>query len=48
MLVHWCLVRRNICHGSDSAESAEREIKLWFTEQELVAWTPATKDWVYE
>lgn len=25
----------NICHGSDSIESAEREIKLWFNENEL-------------
>ena len=23
---------RNICHGSDSVESAEREIRLWFSE----------------
>ncbi|KAG1198212.1 hypothetical protein G6F70_006001 [Rhizopus microsporus] len=23
-------VGRNICHGSDSVESAEREISLWF------------------
>lgn len=23
-------VGRNICHGSDSVESAEKEIKLWF------------------
>lgn len=26
---------RNICHGSDSVESAEREIKLWFKEDEI-------------
>ena len=25
-------VGRNICHGSDSVESAEREIGLWFCE----------------
>jgi nucleoside-diphosphate kinase len=25
----------NICHGSDSIESAAREIKLWFTENDL-------------
>lgn len=41
-------VGRNICHGSDSLESADREIKLWFNEQELIAWTPAAKDWIYE
>jgi len=39
---------RNICHGSDSVESAEREIKLWFGDKELIAWTPANKDWIYE
>jgi nucleoside-diphosphate kinase len=26
----------NLVHGSDSPESAEREIKLWFTDDELV------------
>lgn len=25
-------VGRNICHGSDSVESAKREIALWFKE----------------
>jgi len=41
-------VGRNICHGSDSVESANREIKLWFKDEELVAWTPASHDWIYE
>jgi len=40
-------VGRNIIHGSDSQESAEREIKLWFPEG-LNEWTPSTKSWVYE
>jgi nucleoside-diphosphate kinase len=26
----------NLVHGSDSAESAQREIALWFTDDELV------------
>ena len=26
----------NLVHGSDSPESAEREIALWFTDDELV------------
>jgi len=26
------MVGRNICHGSDSVENAEKEIKLWFPE----------------
>lgn len=41
-------VGRNIIHGSDAVESAEKEIALWFDEKELVAWKPATCDWVYE
>lgn len=41
-------VGRNICHGSDSVESAQKEINLWFTEKEQIGWTPAQKEWVYE
>lgn len=41
-------VGRNIIHGSDSEESAEREINLWFTEEEIVSWKPALSEWVYE
>lgn len=29
------VVGRNICHGSDSAESAEAEIKLWWKPEEV-------------
>merc|ERR1711922_63937 len=29
---------RNIIHGSDSVESAEKEIGLWFKVDELVQW----------
>merc|ERR1719309_1821502 len=28
---------RNIIHGSDSVESAKKEINLWFKEEELVS-----------
>lgn len=41
-------VGRNICHGSDSVENAEKEIALWFTPEELCAWTPAEASWIYE
>lgn len=41
-------VGRNIIHGSDSVESANKEIALWFKPEELVSWTPATQSWVYE
>lgn len=41
-------VGRNIIHGSDSVESANKEIALWFKDSELVSWTPANVNWVYE
>ena len=41
-------VGRNICHGSDSVESAKKEINLWFTEKEQIGWSSAQKEWVYE
>nr|CAH0100740.1 unnamed protein product [Daphnia galeata] len=41
-------VGRNIMHGSDSVESANKEIALWFKDEELVSWQPAEKVWVYE
>merc|ERR1711887_463170 len=41
-------VGRNICHGSDAVESANKEIALWFKEEELVKWDPVSLSWVYE
>jgi nucleoside-diphosphate kinase len=41
-------VGRNIIHGSDSVESAKKEINLWFTEKEVIDWTHASKSWIYE
>merc|ERR1711874_112846 len=41
-------VGRNICHGSDAVESAQKEIALWFKEDELVNWEPAALSWIYE
>lgn len=40
-------VGRNIVHGSDSVESAEREIKLWFPEG-VTSWVSALKKQIYE
>lgn len=40
-------VGRNICHGSDSVESAEREIALWFASG-VQAYTPHSNPWIYE
>ena len=45
----FCLeVGKNICHGSDSVDSAEREIGLWFEEDELLDWESHSNDWLYE
>ena len=42
-------VGRNVIHGSDSVESAEREIKLWFGgEENLIDWEPTNMPWVRE
>ncbi len=41
-------VGRNLIHGSDAPETAEQEIKLWFTDKELVSWQPSITSWLYE
>ncbi|MFB1098842.1 nucleoside-diphosphate kinase [Terribacillus sp. JSM ZJ617] len=39
---------RNLIHGSDSPESAEREIANMFKADELVSYEQATAKWLYE
>ena len=41
-------VGRNIIHGSDSVESAQREISLWFNSNEIADYTSPREDWLYE
>ncbi|KAL1974836.1 hypothetical protein VTN31DRAFT_5040 [Thermomyces dupontii] len=41
-------VGRNVCHGSDSIESAQKEIALWFKEEEIVSYKHSQFDWIYE
>jgi len=41
------IVGKNIIHGSDSPESAEREINLFFKEEELVTYNREIETWVY-
>ncbi|MDY6785701.1 MAG: nucleoside-diphosphate kinase [Cyanobacteriota bacterium] len=41
-------VGRNLIHGSDAIETAQREIQLWFGEGELTSWEPCAKTWLYE
>jgi nucleoside-diphosphate kinase len=38
----------NIVHGSDGPETAVQEINLFFKPEELVEYTLATQQWVYE
>jgi nucleoside-diphosphate kinase len=38
----------NLIHGSDSPESATRELGLFFKPEELIEWTPASQGWVYD
>ncbi|CAO1632845.1 unnamed protein product [Parajaminaea phylloscopi] len=42
-------VGRNICHGSDSVDSAKKEIALWFGEQDgTINWQPVVNSQIYE
>ena len=54
-VIFWVLVMmlslsppRNIIHGSDSVESAEKEISLWFQPEELVDYKSCAQNWIYE
>ena len=40
-------VGRNVCHGSDAVEAAEREIGLWFPEG-VNEWSSHSEAWVFE
>ncbi|MGK7930574.1 MAG: nucleoside-diphosphate kinase, partial [Microcystaceae cyanobacterium] len=41
-------VGRNLIHGSDASETAQTEIKLWFTPEELTNWDSVLTPWLYE
>ena len=40
-------VGKNIIHGSDSPESAEREIGLFFDESEVIDYDLINSSWIY-
>jgi nucleoside-diphosphate kinase len=40
-------VGRNICHGSDSVESANHEIAHWFPEG-ITEWSSSNSQWIFE
>jgi nucleoside-diphosphate kinase len=41
-------VGRNVIHASDSPESAEREISLFFKPDEILEYKRIDEDWLYE
>ncbi|MEH2120318.1 nucleoside-diphosphate kinase [Nostoc sp.] len=41
-------IGRNLIHGSDAQETAQREIALWFKDEELVNWQPHLTPWLQE
>ncbi|HUR67966.1 MAG TPA: nucleoside-diphosphate kinase [Candidatus Thermoplasmatota archaeon] len=41
-------IGRNVVHGSDSVESAKRELAIYFGKDDLVDWVPANAKWVTE
>jgi len=41
-------VGRNMIHGSDAVASANHEISLWFTPEEIISWSAHAAPWVYE
>ncbi|XP_077042946.1 nucleoside diphosphate kinase 3 isoform X2 [Agelaius phoeniceus] len=41
-------VGKNVIHGSDSVESAQQEISLWFRPEELPCWEDTAARWIYE
>ena len=41
-------IGRNLTHGSDSEQSAARELALFFASEELVCYTRAVEPWVTE
>ena len=41
-------VGRNVCHGSDSVESAQRELAFWFKEEQLNNYAANNASQVYE
>ena len=40
--------QNNLVHGSDSPESAQREIALWFGQGEIVDYAIAGSEWVFD
>jgi nucleoside-diphosphate kinase len=41
-------VGRNLTHASDSPETGEQEVALWFKEDEIVHWERSIDRWIFE
>lgn len=41
-------IGRNLIHGSDAVDTANREVDLWFRQEELASWQPSLTSWIYE
>ncbi len=41
-------IGRNIIHASDGKETAEKEISLWFSKDEIVDYEMDDEKWIYE
>lgn len=41
-------IGRNLVHGSDSPESGEREVGIFFDDDELINWERDTDKWIFE
>ena len=41
-------IGRNLIHASDAPATAERELALWFSDPELVAYDRDTDPWIFE
>lgn len=41
-------VGRNLTHASDTVENGEKEVALWFKQDELVDWKREVDRWVFE
>jgi nucleoside-diphosphate kinase len=39
------LTSRNLIHASDSVETAEQEISMWFKPEEIFSWERINEDW---
>ena len=41
-------IGRNVIHGSDGPESAERELGIFFKPEELIDWNRTSEQWIKE